>query len=118
MPPARPGLRLLLPAAAEVVSQLPFQRGSAGGSHILLAPTRLAASSLLAAVLFASSCAGSQAPWDVAAGDEARFQETSRICRLLTDDSAGELVPERFDKCMARRGWKRQGPIKRLFRGD
>jgi len=50
--------------------------------------------------------------------DEARFQETTRICRLLTDDRAGELVPERFDKCMKRRGWKRQGFIKRLFSRD
>jgi len=63
-------------------------------------------------------CAGSQAPWDVDTDEQARFQETSRVCRLLTDDSAGELVPERFDKCMKRRGWKRQGPIKRLFSGD
>ena len=52
------------------------------------------------------------------ADEQARFQETSRVCRLLTDDSAGELVPERFDKCMERRGWKRLGPIKRLFSGD
>jgi hypothetical protein len=63
-------------------------------------------------------CAGSQAPWDVGPMDEARFQETTRICRLLTDDRAGELVPESFDKCMKRRGWKRQGFIKRLFSRD
>jgi len=70
------------------------------------------------AVLVNVSCAGSQAPWDVAAEDQARFRETSRICRLLTDDRAGELVPERFDTCMKRRGWKRQGFVKRLFHRD
>jgi hypothetical protein len=70
------------------------------------------------AVLVSVGCAGSQAPWDVDARDQARFEETSRICRLLTDDSAGELVPESFEKCMTRRGWKRQGFIKRLFHRD
>ena len=50
--------------------------------------------------------------------EQARFQETTRVCRLLTDDSAGELVPERFEKCMKRRGWKRQNFIKRLFSRD
>jgi hypothetical protein len=64
------------------------------------------------------SCAGSQVPWDVAAEDQDRFREASRICRLLTDDSAGELVPERFEKCMKRRGWRRQGFLKRLFSRD
>ena len=69
-----------------------------------------------ATVLVGVSCAGSQAPWDVDARDQARFEETTRICRVLTDDSAGELVPESFEKCMTRRGWKRQGFIKRLIR--
>jgi hypothetical protein len=54
----------------------------------------------------------------VAKGEEARFEETVRVCRLLTDDDAGELAPERFEKCMKRRGWRRQGFIKRLFSGD
>jgi hypothetical protein len=70
------------------------------------------------AVLLGASCSGRQAPWDVAAGDQGRFEETTRVCRLLTDDDAGELVPERFEKCMKRRGWRRQGFIKRLFRRD
>lgn len=68
--------------------------------------------------LFGAACAGGQAPWDVAEADRARFQETTRICRLLTDDRGGELVPDRFERCMKRRGWKRQGFIKRLFSGD
>ena len=50
--------------------------------------------------------------------DQARFEETTRICRLLTDDKAGELAPERFEKCMKRRGWKRQNLFKRLFSRD
>lgn len=69
-------------------------------------------------VLFTVSCAGSQAPWDVAPKDQRRFQEATRVCRQLTDDSAGELMPDRFETCMKRRGWKRQGPIKRLIRRD
>jgi hypothetical protein len=74
--------------------------------------------SVASVLLVALGCAGSQAPWDVAARDQARFEETTRICRLLTDDGAGELVPERFEKCMKRRGWKRQCFLKRLFSGD
>ena len=82
-------------------------------------PARHIAISWLASVaLLGLGCAGSQAPWDVGPLDVARFQETTRICRLLTDDSAGELVPERFETCMKRRGWKRQNFIKRLFSGD
>ena len=50
--------------------------------------------------------------------DQARFEETTRICRLLTDDKAGELAPERFEKCMKRRGWKRQNLLQRLFSRD
>ena len=73
---------------------------------------------MASAVLLGASCSGRQAPWNVAVGDQDRFEETTRVCRLLTDDDAGELVPERFEKCMKRRGWRRQGFIKRLFRGD
>ena len=69
-------------------------------------------------VLVGIGCAGSQAPWDVDAQDQIRFEETTRICRLLTDEKAGELDPERFEKCMKRRGWKRQCLLKRLFSGD
>jgi len=79
---------------------------------------RIAAAAAAALALVGLGCAGGQAPWDVAVEDQARFQETTRVCRLLTDDDAGELAPERFEKCMRRRGWKRQGFIKRLFSGD
>jgi hypothetical protein len=82
-------------------------------------PGRQLAIGWFASVLLVGlACAGSGAPWDVAAKDQARFQETTRICRLLTDDSAGELVPERFETCMKRRGWKRKCFIKRLFSRD
>jgi hypothetical protein len=89
------------------------------GSPLLIHPTRCIATALVAsAVLLGPSCGGRQAPWDVATGDQARFEETVRVCRLLTDDDAGELAPERFEKCMKRRGWRRQGFVKRLFSGD
>ena len=79
---------------------------------------QIATVSVASVVLVCLGCAGSQAPWDVDPMEQARFQETTRVCRLLTDDSAGELVPEHFEKCMKRRGWKRQNFIKRLFSGD
>ena len=70
------------------------------------------------AVLVTASCAGSQTPWSVKAEDQARFEETTRVCRMLTDDSSGELAPEKFEKCMKRRGWRRQNFLERLFRCD
>jgi hypothetical protein len=73
---------------------------------------------LTSLALLGPGCAGSQAPWDVGPLDQARFQESSRVCRLLTDDRGGELNPERFEVCMKRRGWKRQNFIKRLFSSD
>ena len=78
----------------------------------------IAITTLASVVLLSVGCAGSQAPWDVAPEDQERFRETNRVCRLLTDDDAGELMPDRFETCMKRRGWKRQGPIKRLLRRD
>ena len=70
------------------------------------------------AALVGVSCAGSQAPWSVKAEDQRRFQETTRVCRLLTDDRGGELAPEKFEKCMKRRGWRRQNFLERVFRCD
>ncbi len=78
----------------------------------------IAITTLSSVFLLCVGCAGSQAPWDVAPEDEGRFQEATRVCRLLTDDDAGELMPDRFETCMTRRGWKRQGPIKRLLSRD
>jgi len=79
---------------------------------------RIASSSVASALLVGLGCAGGQAPWDVEAEDEARFREATRICRLLTDDRGGALAPERFEKCMERRGWERQCWIERLFSRD
>jgi len=82
------------------------------------AKRHIATARVALAVLVMVSCAGSRAPWDVAKGDEDRFRETTRTCRLLTDDGAGELVPDKFETCMKRRGWRRQCFIERLFRRD
>jgi hypothetical protein len=71
----------------------------------------LAVSTLLLAV----GCAGSQAPWDVDPKDQRRFRKDEGVCRMLTDDKAGELRLDRFDTCMKRRGWKRQNFIQRLL---
>jgi hypothetical protein len=79
---------------------------------------RFATVSVVGVLLFGPGCAGSDAPWDVSPKNYARFQETTRVCRMLTDESGGELAPERFEKCMKRRGWKRQGFLKRLFSRD
>jgi hypothetical protein len=70
------------------------------------------------AVLVSASCAGGQAQWSVKAENQARFEETTRVCHLLTDESGGELSPEKFEKCMKRRGWRRQNLLERLFRCD
>jgi hypothetical protein len=71
----------------------------------------------LALLLLAVACAGPDAPWDVAQGDEARFQRTERECRMLTQDAEGKEGPISFDRCMNRRGFERMGPIKRWLRG-
>jgi hypothetical protein len=70
---------------------------------------------LVSSLVVGPGCAGSQAPWDVDELEQARFHETTEICRLLTDDKAGELDPEAFERCMKRRGWKRQCFVKRIF---
>lgn len=58
----------------------------------------------------------SNAPWDVPPGDELRFRRSVKECRLLTLDADGYEGPISLDQCMHRRGWRRQGPIKRLWR--
>jgi hypothetical protein len=62
-------------------------------------------------------CASSDAPWDVRAGDELRFQRAERECRMLTRDPLGAERPISFDRCMSRRGFERMGPIERLWKG-
>ncbi len=73
---------------------------------------RLTVGSLLAAGALA--CAGEPPPWDVRPGQEGRFRESRKACRILTDVD-GALHEERFEACMKRRGWKRMGPIRRLL---
>lgn len=75
--------------------------------------TRFGAAALLAAGLQMAACAGG--PWDVADGDELRFRRSVRECRLLTQDAEGNAGPVPFDQCMGNRGWRRMGPLKRLW---
>jgi hypothetical protein len=81
---------------------------------LLLAPARGA---LLLAAASLSACAGGNAPWDVAEGDEARFRRAQRECRMLTQDAAGSEGPISFDQCMNRRGFDRMNPVERLWKG-
>jgi hypothetical protein len=50
-------------------------------------------------------------------GEEARFQRSNRECRVLTVDAEEREGPIGFDDCMKRRGFRRKGPIRRLFGG-
>ena len=65
-------------------------------------------------VLLAACTQG--APWDVADGEELRFRRSVKECRLLTQDPDGYQGPISLDQCMHRRGWRRQGPLKRIWR--
>jgi hypothetical protein len=71
----------------------------------------------LAAAAAALACASADAPFRVRKGEEARFQRASRECRVLTVDAEGREGPIAFDDCMQRRGFRRMGPIRRLFAG-
>ena len=79
--------------------------------------SRTARGALLLAAAWLCACAGGSAPWDVAEGDEARFQRAQRECRMLTQDAAGSEGPISFEQCMNRRGFDRMNPIERLWKG-
>ena len=79
----------------------------------LRAPVALAAGAL---ALGALACAGPDAPWDVPAGYELNHERAVAECEMLTVDPRGEEGPISFDACMERRGWSRQGPLKRWWR--
>jgi hypothetical protein len=79
---------------------------------------RRAAAAAFAAAAAALACASADAPFDVRKGDEARFQRANRECRVLTVDVEGREGPIGFDDCLERRGFRRMGPIKRLFKGQ
>jgi len=76
------------------------------------APGRWRALLVLGAL--AAGCAGRSAPWHVPPGAEDRFRESRRVCRMLTDED-GALHEDRFERCMERRGWEREGWLRRLF---
>lgn len=59
----------------------------------------------LAAVVLAGPGCASDRPWKVSPGDEQRFRASTRACEILTDD------PDGFEKCMRRRGWRREYPL-------
>lgn len=58
---------------------------------------------LLAAATLA--CASEPRPWKVTADNERRFSQAHDACTKLTDDA------EAFDKCMERRGLRREYPF-------
>ena len=84
--------------------------------------SRAAGSGLVAAGLAAgwlgAACAGPQTPWHVPSGRESRFQETLRVCRMLTDEPGGVPHDSRFEACMERRGFRRQNVFERLLDRD
>jgi hypothetical protein len=41
----------------------------------------------------------------VKSGEERRFGQSRKACEMLTD------APEGFEKCMKRRGWRREYPF-------
>jgi len=79
---------------------------------------RLRGASAGAALLAAGAlaCAGPDAPWDVPPGYALNFERAVTECEILTLDQAGNEGPISFDACMKRRGWSRQGPLKRWWR--
>jgi len=48
-------------------------------------------------------------------GQEERFREARKNCRMLTDNAGNTPHADRFEACMQRRGWKRKGIATRLF---
>jgi hypothetical protein len=70
----------------------------------------------VAAALVCLVGCSSNVPWDVADGEELRFRRSAKECRMLTLDADGYQGPITFDQCMNNRGFRRQGPIKRLWR--
>ncbi|MDX1650044.1 MAG: hypothetical protein R3263_09350 [Myxococcota bacterium] len=53
------------------------------------------------------ACAGGPRPWEVPPERRARFEETRRVCHVLTDGEQGGVRPQVFDRCMERRGFQR-----------
>lgn|GEM_PF-5260394 len=112
---ARGRLRDRARAARFVAAAAPEPRARAARGGAARSRAAAVAAALLAAA--ALGCARGEAPWHVREGDEARFQRASRECRVLTVDAEGREGPIAFDDCMKRRGFRRMGPIRRLFAG-
>ncbi len=67
------------------------------------------AAALLALLTLAAACAtGPPNPWHVPKGREGRFREARKVCHQLTDLDDGSVDRERMDRCMHRRGWRRE----------
>lgn len=62
---------------------------------------------LLAAAGLGVACAGDAPPWDVRPSERPRFEEVRRLCHALTDED-GHTRPQAFERCMERRGFRRQ----------
>ena len=65
--------------------------------------------------LLLAACSSSTPPWDVKPGQEERFREARKNCRMLTDDAGKSPHAERFETCMKRRGWQRKSLVTRMF---
>jgi hypothetical protein len=65
---------------------------------------------VLLGALGGAACALPSARWDVPAGAEGRFVDARRACRQLTTDV------DRFEDCMSRRGFEREGLHQRMGR--
>lgn len=78
-------------------------------------PLRAAGAAALLGLVAGAGCAGRSASWHVPEGQEARFRETRRVCRMLTDEEGGAFAADRFERCMQRRGWSRENLFQQLF---
>ena len=65
--------------------------------------------------LLLAACSGPPPPWDVKRGEEERFREARKNCRMLTDEPGGGFHAERFEACMNRRGWHRKNLVTRVI---
>lgn len=56
-----------------------------------------------------AGCASDTAAWVVPSGSQERFERAKEACEMLTDG------PEAFDRCLKRRGWRRERWYERMF---
>ena len=65
---------------------------------------KLATGCVVAVLLALVACQSTSRPWKVDLEDERRFGQAREACEVLTDDAEG------FEKCMRRRGFRREYP--------